>query len=188
DIRIEISSYDWQVEGVNTSIFSISSAAELEQIINDHFFVTDNEEALSPWEGGDIIDVSDFESGTWSATTYYNTCLTSFSGYLPPLVAQGVCFASASFRDTGASFWIQISIDISCIFLLVRVTKKPLQELIYMLTGVRPWTKDGAEDSIEKMIGYFQSRDSQRDRDLEELSNRFGGSFSRNSDGSFRRR
>lgn len=188
DIRIEISSYDWQVEGVNTSIFSISSAAELEQIINDHFFVTDNEEALSPWEGGDIIDVSDFESGTWSATTYYNTCLTSFSGYLPPLIAQGVCFASASFRDTGASFWIQITIDISCIFMIVKLTKKPLQELIYMLTGVRPWTKDGAEDSIEKMIGYFQSRDSQRDRDLEELSNRFGGSFSRNSDGSFRRR
>lgn len=188
DVGIEIESYDWEVEGVDTSIFSISSAAELEQIINDHFFVTDNEEALSPWEGGDIIDVDDFESGTWSATTYYNTCLTSFSGYLPPLVAQGVCFSSSAFRDTGASFWIQISIDISCIFLMVRLTKKPLQELIYMLTGVRPWTKDGAEDSIEKLLGHIQSRDNQRDRDLDELANRFGGNFSRNSDGSFRRR
>lgn len=188
DVRIEITSYDWQVEGVNTSIFSISSAADLEQIINDHFFVTDNEEALSPWEGGDIIDVSDFESGTWSATTYYNTCMTSFSGYIPPLVAQGVCFASASFRDTGASFWIQITIDISCIFMMVRLTKRPLQETIYMLTGVRPWTKDGAEDSIEKLIGYFQGRDSQRDRDAEELQRRFGGSYSRNSDGSYSRR
>ncbi len=159
DVRIEIESYDWDVDGVDTSIFSISSAAQLENIITSHVFITDNEEALSPWEGGDIIDVNDFKTGTWSASSYYNTCMSSFSGYLPPLIAQGVCFASASFRDTGASFWIQISIDISCIFMYVKLTKRPVQELIYMLTGVRPWTKGGAEDAIEKLTEHAIARD-----------------------------
>lgn len=157
DVRIEIESYDWDVEGVDTSIFSISSAAELEAIIKDHLF-PDFEEN-SPWNGGDVLNVNDFKNGTWSASTYYNTCMTSFSGYLPPLIAQGVCFASANFRDTGASFWIQITIDISCIFAYIKLTKRPVQELIYMLTGVRPWTKDGAEDAIRELTEHSIARE-----------------------------
>lgn len=160
DVRIEIESYDWDVEGVDTSIFSISSADQLEQIITSNIFITNNDDALSPWEGGDVLDVSDFDGGgTWSETSYYNTCLASFSGYIPPMLAQGVCFSSAAFRDTGASFWIQIAIDISCIFLYVRLTKRPVQELIYMLTGVRPWTKDSAEDAVEKLTEHAVARD-----------------------------
>lgn len=157
DVRIEIESYDWDVEGVDTSIFSISSAAELEAIIKDHLF-PDFEEN-SPWNGGDVLNVNDFKNGTWSASTYYNTCMTSFSGYLPPLIAQGVCFASANFRDTGASFWVQIAIDISCIFAYIKLSKKPVQELIYMLTGVRPWTKDGAEDAIRELTEHSIARE-----------------------------
>ena len=186
DIKIEIASYDWDGNPQSTSIFDIDSASDLNEIVNNRIFPTGSE-ARSPWEGGDIIDPSDFNGG-WAPGSYYYTCLAAFDGYLPTVIAQGVCFVSAAFRDTGASFWIQLSFDVSCIFMMVAVTKRPIQEVIYMMTGVRPWTKSGAESGLNKLIGYLERRDGTVDRDAEELANQFGGSFSRNRDGSFRRR
>lgn len=186
DVKIEIGSYAWDSNPQSTSIFDIESGAELNQIVNEHFFPTSST-ARSPWEGGDIIDTSDFNGG-YSPGSYFYTCLNAFDGYLPTPVANGVCFVSAAFRDTGASFWIQLSFDVSCIFLMVRMTKRPLQEVIYMMTGVRPWTRSGAESGIDKLAQYLQERDHTLDNDARELGNRFGGSFIRDRDGTFRRR
>jgi len=185
DVKTEIQSYGWGSNPQSTSIFDITSGSQLNEIINDHFFPTSSQ-ARSPWEGGDIINPNDF-NGSYSYSSYYSTCLTAFDGYLPTAVAQGVCFVSGAFRDTGASFWIQLSFDIGCIFLMIRMTKRPLQEVIYMMTGVRPWTRAGAESGVDKLAQYFQERDHTMDNDARELSNRFGGSFTRGSDGTFRR-
>lgn len=189
NVRAEVDSYDWgeNGSGASTSIFDISSGSELNQMINQHFFPTSSA-ARSPWDGGDIIDVSDFINGGWSPSSYYYTCLSAFDGYLPTSVAQGVCFVSGAFRDTGASFWIQLSFDISCLFMMVKVTKRPLQEVIYMMTGVRPWTKAGAESGLDKLLRHVEGRDRENDSDARELSNALGGGqFQRGSDGSYRR-
>ena len=142
DIKMEIDSYDWQGDPVDTSLFSVHSSADLNKYVNDHIFPT-SRAANNPWEGGQVLDVSAF-SRNYQYTSYYNTCKNVYSGYLPEGIAQGVCFVSGAFRDTGASFWIQLSFDISCFFLMIAATKRPLQEVIFMMTGVKPWTKSGA--------------------------------------------
>lgn len=189
DVRQEIESYDWGEGGSggsNTSLFGITNLSDLEKIWDRIFPKSD--QARAPWEGGDIIDVSDFESGTWEATSSYNTCYTAFAGELPVSIVQGVCFVSAAFRDTGASFWIQLSSDISVIIGFVLVTKRPLQEVIYMMTGVRPWTRSGAESGLDKLIGHLERREGEVDRNAQELTNRFGGNYGRNPDGTYSRR
>jgi hypothetical protein len=65
--------------------------------------------------------------------------------------------------------------------------KRALQELIYMMTGVKPWTKSGANASIDKLAAYMEKRDREDEVNIE-LSRRFGGDYRRDSDGSYRRR
>jgi len=79
-----------------------------------------------------------------------------------------------------------IVIDIGALFIFINSVKRGLQELIYMMTGVKPWTKSGANASIDKLQAYMERRDRE-DEISSELSRRFGGSFQRGSDGSYRR-
>ncbi len=194
DLKIEIASYAWgDTTGMDTSIFSIASGGDLQSYIEARFFPNRENPGLNPWEGDDLIDVNDFTNGDWAPSSYYSVCLTMFDGYLPSRLAQGVCFASAAFRDTGASFWIQLGLDISALGFLISMLKRPLQEVIYMMTGVKPWTKSGAGSAIDKLISHLESRDRvdaaerHSDPDADELSRRFGGRYGRNSDGTYRR-
>ena len=102
-------------------------------------------EAFDVWDGGDVVD---FESSD-GLPAYYYTCGTAFADFLPERLRTGVCFASAYWKETGAAWWVQLALDIGTVFLLFAMIKSAAQSLVYMMTGVRPWTKDGAIKIIE---------------------------------------
>lgn len=184
-VSSEIDSYDWDAEGP-TSVFEIENSSELNTYVMDKVTPRDAE-TNSIWNGGDIINISDFDAHGYAMPHYYNQCISTFSDVLPARVASAVCFVSGTARETGASNLIQISFDISCIFMLIGIIKRILQETIYMMTGVKPWTKSGADSAINKLLHYFEQRDT-RDDVEKELGQRFGGRYGRNSDGTYSRR
>ncbi len=156
----EVKSYDWGAGGEggglgdgyeDTSIFAFgegggndSSNPDTVNRIIDRIFPQSGA-GVSPWEDGDLVN---FDSGNNALPAYYSTCNSAFVNFLPSRLRTGVCFASAYWRETGAAWWVQMTLDISAIFLLIRMIKSALQSLVYMMTGVRPWTKDGASKMI----------------------------------------
>lgn len=152
----EVSSYDWGTVGEGggigengeeyVSIFSSGEGGgegdnpgDTSETIFERIFPTGGP-GWSVWSGeGDIVIF-----GSPELPSYYYICNDVFSSFLPARLRQGVCFASAHWRETGAWWWIQLSIDISSAFLVYGMIKSSAQSLIYMMTGVRPWTKDRA--------------------------------------------
>lgn len=147
NVLAEVDSYDWSGGGFeDTSIFSVNSSSGVQNIADR--FLPESGEAVSPWEdGGDLVSFS----GDTSLPPYYYTCDSIFADYLPSRLRIGTCFASAYWKYTGASFWLQLAIDIGSLFVLWRMLKTSVQSLVYMMTGVRPWTKDGAITVIERV-------------------------------------
>lgn len=184
EIKRQIQSYNWgDGSWQDTSIFDMHSASQVQTMINEHILPTSSR-ARDPWGGGSIVSLS--TSGGALPDAYYS-CSSAFTEFLPSRLRSGVCFASAWMIETSASFWIQIVLDISALFLLIGMLKGALQDLIYMMTGVRPWTKSGANASVDKLSAYLERRDREDDI-ASELGGRFGGSYRRNSDGSYSRR
>ncbi|MBI5950217.1 MAG: DNRLRE domain-containing protein [Chloroflexi bacterium] len=157
----EIKSYDWGAGGEgggiagedyeDTSIFSFGGegggADDNPETVNriiEKIFPSSGP-SNEVWEDGDLVT---FEHGG-GTPEYYDTCNSLFSDFLPTRLRMGVCFASSWWKETGAAWWIQLSLDISTVFLLIIMIKGAIQSLVYMMTGVRPWTKDGAIKVIE---------------------------------------
>ncbi len=144
NVAADVNSYDWEGGYEDTSIFGVSSVADVNALSEK--ILPQGGVAASPWQdGGNMVN---FNSGNDALPSYYYTCDSVFTNYLPSRIRTGVCFTSAYWRETGASFWVQISLDIGAIFLLFRMIKSAAQSLVYMMTGVRPWTKDGASKMI----------------------------------------
>jgi hypothetical protein len=141
--------YAWSTGYDDTSIFAVENAADFELIV-DRVLPFRNPQgrvgrvATSPWDGDDLINLTNDDG----LPPYYYTCNTAFTDSLPTSLRSGVCFVSAYWKHTGAAFWLQLSLDVGAIFLLFRMVKGAAQSLIYMMTGVRPWTKDGAQRMI----------------------------------------
>lgn len=140
NVAADVASYDWDGGFEDTSIFT-NNATDLAERLLPRGGV-----AVSPWEeGGDLVH---FDGGNNALPSFYYTCDNVFTDYLPSRIRTGVCFTSAYWKETGASFWVQLSLDISAIFMLFLMIKSAVQSLVYMMTGVRPWTKDGAQRMI----------------------------------------
>ena len=130
DIVDEVESYDWEGGGMDDkSIFS--GNVDVEDILP-----TGGGGGI--WEGGDLVVFGDTQ-----LPGYYYSCNSTIADYLPSGLRTGVCFTTAYWKETGASFWVQLSLDISALFALFLAVKGAVQSLVYMMTGVRPWTKDG---------------------------------------------
>ncbi len=179
-IKSEINAYDWgSGSGQDFSLFDVHSKSELTAIVNERVFPSGGG---SVWDHGELIS---FGEGTGLPDAYYS-CSSALTARLPDSLKTGVCFVSAYFIETSASFWIQIVLDIGAFFMIIGMLKGALQETIYMMTGVKPWTKSGLNSSVDKLAAYMERRD--RDDDIaSEMSRRFGGTFRRDSDGSYRR-
>ena len=162
----------------------MTASGELRETVEERIF--GNTEERSVWEGGDAISFSD----TALPASYYS-CNSAFTNALPSGLRTGVCFVSAYFIETSASFWIQMLIDISALFAAIMITKTAVLDLVYLLTGVRlqPATLSQSRRSI---IDIGQSDAARRQEALDEneeiLRNQFGGRYRRNSDGSYSRR
>lgn len=140
NVAADVASYDWDGGFEDTSIFT-NNATDLAERLLPRGGV-----AVSPWEeGGDLVH---FDGGNNALPSFYYTCDNVFTDYLPSRIRTGVCFTSAYWKETGASFWVQLSLDISAIFMLFLMIKSAVQSLVYMMTGIRPWTKDGAQRMI----------------------------------------
>jgi len=125
---------------------------------------------IDPWSG--TSDVVSFESTGLPASFY--SCGSAFSDYLPSRLRTSFCFVMAYFKETGAMFWVQLLVvDIGALSIMIASTKRALQETIYMMTGVKPWTKSGANSSIDKLAAYMEKRDRESEIDYE-LDRRFG--------------
>lgn len=181
-VRAEIESYDWGENGQQAeSIYDMATSGEFRTKVIDRIFVKDSS-PVSIWEGGRVVDFSDT-----SLPPAYASCQNSFTKVLPSRLRTGVCFVSAYFIETSASFWIQMLIDISAFFLLLRVMKTTLQEVIYMMTGVKPWTAN-AKDVYPYIRGeksLTARHQEKRDDAAIELEARFGRKFRRNNDGTY---
>ncbi len=140
----DIASYDWVGGYEDTSIFNVTSSSQVNSLINNHI-LPNGGEAFDVWDGGDLVVFS----GDQTLPSYYYTCENAFADYLPSRLKTGACFASAYWKETGASFWIQLLFDIGSIFLLFNMIKGAVASLVYMMTGVRIWTKSGALRTIE---------------------------------------
>jgi len=161
-IRTQISTYDWGDRGgSNFSLFDVRSSSQLNTLINDNVFPSGNN---SVWDRGKLIS---FGQGTSLPDAYYS-CGSALTERIPASLKMGVCFVSAYFVETSASFWIQIALDIGAFFMLIGFLKSSIQEIIYMLTGVKPWTKSGANASIEKLTDYFEREN--RNAEIERAS------------------
>lgn len=166
----EVESYDWGVAGEGggegdgqeyVSIFSFGEGGgegDNTNVVNYIFekFFPLSGPGVNIWSGdGDIVVF-----GSAELPTYYYTCNDVFGEFLPARLRQGVCFVSGHWRATGAWWWVQLSIDISTIFLLVTMIKSSAQSLIYMMTGVRPWTKDGALRGLDRLADAMERQNS----------------------------
>lgn len=159
DIEAEFQGYDWDNSGpnglsgngpVDTSIFDFGNKDKMGPFSSyspsqaaDHIFETyimpQSGQAYDVWDGGDLVNL---EQNT-GLPEYYYTCNTVFTEFLPARLRSGVCFASAYWKETGASWWIQLLLDLGAIFALFAIVKDSVRSLVYMMTGVRIWTKDG---------------------------------------------
>jgi len=166
EIQAEFESYDWDnSEGVgafdngpvDTSIFDfgnedgvgpfVSSSAGADNIF-DQYVMPQTGQAYDVWDGGDVVNLQQ-QTGL---PDYFYDCNTVFTDYLPSRLRTGVCFSSAYWKETGASFWVQLLLDIGAIFAMFAIIKTSVQSLVYMMTGVRIWTKDGKLTVIEKTV------------------------------------
>lgn len=148
NVIANVDSYSWEGGGApqTVSIFDVSNQSELQSLL-DHFMPDDNQ-AFAPWEdGGKLVTFSSSQT-----PAYYYNCNTTFTDYLPSKLRQGVCYASAWALETGMTFFVQLSLDIGALFLLFGIIKSSLQDLIYMMTGVKPWTKSGAQVLIQNTV------------------------------------
>lgn len=156
----ELKSYDWGAGGEggggdagyeDTSIFSFGEGGGADanpNVVNtivERLIPSKTSEGYSVWDGGDAVN---FSRGS-GLPDYYYTCNSAFADYLPARLRDGACFASAYWKETGAAFLLQLIFDILTIFMLIGVIKGGVQSLVYMMTGVRPWTKEGAIKVIE---------------------------------------
>jgi len=133
NIVTELDSYDWNEQVTDSSIFTVAGRSEINQMINDRFFPSDHA-STDMWEGGSVVSFGDS-----SLPPYYYECSTIFTGYLPDRLKQGVCFVNAYARETGMSFIMQLLLDIGALFGIYGIFKTSIQEVIYMMTGVKPW-------------------------------------------------
>lgn len=192
----QIQGYDWNSQVVDQSIFTASGRSQIESMIQKRFFPQDYK-ATNPWDDGNLVNPSNFQSGL---PAYYYTCNTVFTGYLPSRLKSSVCFVNAWARETGFSFVMQMVIDLGGLMLAWAMLKSNIQELIYMMTGVRPWTKTGAITVLERaasgdsqlnpaiqQILDRQEEKAARDVNAEYLSKQFGGRYTRDRDGNYRR-
>jgi len=164
----ELSGYDWDVEVVDTTIFTVTGRAELNQMIQDRFFPTDSA-ARNPWNGGDVISFDNT-----SLPTYFYTCSTLFTDYLPEGLKTGVCFVNAYARETGLSFFMQLVLDAGALFGIYAMFKGTAQELIYMMTGVKPWVKSrGVRGNADRLLDYMERRDREADAGRSNRSGRY---------------
>jgi hypothetical protein len=169
-VKQQIQSYDWGENGQQeTSIFEQTDEGELQQWIYDHFFASGD----SVWNGGVLVEFGD---GTLPAAYY--SCNSSFTAILPERLKSPICFVSAWFVQSSASFWMQIIIDISAIALLFGTIKGAIQDTVYMMTGVKPWVKSSNRSNwvtIEKGLDGGAPPPTTRDVVADELASMFGG-------------
>lgn len=159
NVMAEIDSYDWEGGYDDDSIFTTDGNQLAEELLPQGGVASD------PWNGGDLVT---FNSGM-GLPSYYYTCQNVFADYLPQRLQQATCFVSAYWQETGASKWVQLSLDLSALGVLFVMIKGSLQSLIYMMTGVRPWTKDGAIKLAGNIAEGDAFRDGQIARTLESI-------------------
>lgn len=167
DTREKLESYDWG-DYQNTSLFSMDGLSDVQAMIEENILRRDGT-VIDPWDGGAVVS---FDNSGLPASYY--SCGSAFTDYLPTRLRSSVCFVMAYFKETGAMFWVQLLvIDIGALSIMVMSIKRALQELIYMMTGVKPWTKSGVNASVDKLAAYMEKRDRESDVDRE-LDRRFG--------------
>lgn len=184
-VREEIESYDWgENAGQAESIFEMTASGELREKVEARIF--GNTQERSVWEGGNAISFSD----TSLPDSYYS-CNSAFTNALPSGLRTGVCFVSAYFIETSASFWIQLMIDISALFAAIMITKTAVLDLVYLLTGVR-LQQASLSQSRRTIVDLGRSDAARRQEAMDEneeiLRNQFGGRYRKNGDGSYSRR
>lgn len=180
NIKDRLNGYNWD-SPTDTSLFTVQGRKDLDKMIRDRFF-PNNSTAVNPWNGGNVISFSNH-----STPTYFSTCSTVFTSYLPSRLKTGVCFAFAYARESGLSFIMQLFLDIAAVTLLWTSIKGSAQEVIYMMTGVKPWQKSGGAASADRLLSYLEQRDREGDAATRELERQFGGRFRRNKDGTYGR-
>lgn len=163
-IKDDIDSYDWGGGMGAVSIFDMS-ASETRNYIDNSIF---GGSSASAWNGGNVISLS---GGSYLPASY-TSCTNTFANELPSRLKSPVCFVSAWFRETSARFWIQLSLDIAAIFMVISMIIGAAQELVYMMTGVKPWTKSGASSSIDALADYMEKRDVDTDKLLSRMNRR----------------
>ena len=142
--------------------------SDVQAMLNEYILRRDGT-VIDPWDGGTVVS---FDNSGLPASYY--SCGSAFSDYLPTRLRSSFCFVMAYFKETGAMFWVQLLvIDIGALSIMVMSIKRALQELIYMMTGVKPWTKSGINSSVDKLAAYMEKRDRESDVD-QELDRRFG--------------
>jgi len=160
DVKDQIAAHDWGGYD-DTSLFSIEGAGDVQRMISQYILRRDGT-VIDPWSGsGDVVS---FDNAGLPSSFY--SCGTAFTEFLPDRLRTAVCFVMAYFKETGAMFWVQLLvIDIGALSIIVMSFKSALQELIYMMTGVKPWTKSGASAGMDKLAAYMEKRDREEEID-----------------------
>ena len=166
DVQDRLNAYDWG-SYENTSLFAMTSTSKVQALINNYILRRDAA-VTSPWSGsGSLVTF-----GSSDLPSYYYSCSTAFTDYLPTRLRSAMCFVSAYWKQTGAAMWIQLLVvDIGAISIAAMGTKRALQELIYMMTGVKPWTKSAASAlGMDKLLSYMERQD--RDAEIDAMMRR----------------
>lgn len=129
-VKEEINSYNWTSDGEDFSILN-KSPSESFEMFTERAYAPVAED--NPWETG-IVDVSSFENFTMPES--YTACQQYLSPQAGAKLAQGVCYASSLFLMTGASFWIQLLLDVGVGILIVKSFFNELKKAVAMATGV----------------------------------------------------
>lgn len=152
-MKAEMTSYEWTSEGEDFSILD-KSPTESFEMFTDHAYApiaSDN-----PWESG-VVDVNSFED--FEMPSSYSACQEYLSPQAGSKLAQGVCYASSLFLLTGASFWIQLILDVGIGILCIKSFSNTVGAAIAMATGVaRSQTVDVQVNNAYDAAGLNRGR------------------------------
>lgn len=171
-VRREMESYSWASRrGYDSSIFTMSNPNEVRQLMRDLFQIDGgSNRARQFWEGNLNVEFNDT-----GFPASYSQCDQVFQNYLPQKMKSSMCFIQAWFIETSASLWLQLIVDIGAIMIFVGGIKGAAQEVIYMLTGVKPWTKSNPSVTVV----------NQTDASIGGSAFRIGGRLVKNRDGTY---
>jgi hypothetical protein len=128
-IKSELNAYNWGDTAAEATILTTAgSAGNASNSIINRLFPSN---AGNPWSGGPVIVQT-----TWTGNARYDACVSDYGELLDnESLTAGMCFVSAAATMVGASFVLQIMLELAAVGLLLTTLLSEIRSLMNFMAG-----------------------------------------------------